>query len=115
MRLHTRTHASAHTHTSPHTRPHTRTHESAHTRAHTPSKQGQSERQPRAGGRAELAAPRLADLRLSLIHGTSSSGIILAPRGKRVDVFLKGGVRHNRYTGYRSHVTLRFLPGSAVP
>lgn len=56
-----------------------------------------------------------ADLRLSLIQGTSSSGIILALRGKRVDVFLKGGVRHNRYTGYRSHLTFRFLPGSAVP
>lgn len=42
-----------------------------------------------------------ADLRLSLIYGTSSPGIILAPRGKRADVFLKGGVRHNRYTGYK--------------
>lgn len=47
----------------------------------------------------------VADLRLSLIYGTSSSGIILAPRGKRADVFLKGGVRHNRYTGYKSHLT----------
>lgn len=96
MRLHTRTHASAHTHTHP------------VSRAKAKGSRG-------AGGGVELAAPRLADLRLSLIHGTSSSGIILAPRGKRVDVFLKGGVRHNRYTGYRSHVTLRFLPGSAVP
>lgn len=96
MCLHTRTHASAHTHTHP------------VSRAKAKGSRG-------AGGGAELAAPRLADLRLSLIHGTSSSGIILAPRGKRVDVFLKGGVRHNRYTGYRSHVTLRFLPGSAVP
>lgn len=91
-------------------------HTSLHTRAHThPVSRAKAKGSRGAGGGAELAAPRLADLRLSLIHGTSSSGIILAPRGKRVDVFLKGGVRHNRYTGYRSHVTLRFLPGSAVP
>lgn len=46
-----------------------------------------------------------ADLRLSLIYGTSSSGIILAPRRKRAGVFLKGGVRHNRNIGYKSHLT----------
>lgn len=52
-----------------------------------------------------------ADLQLSLIYGTSSSGIILAPRRKRAGVFLKGGVRHNRNIGYKSHLTFLFLPG----
>lgn len=50
----------------------------------------------------------------SLVYGASSSGIILALRGKRADIFLKGGVRHNRYRLHKSS-DVSFCLDSAVP
>ena len=50
----------------------------------------------------------------SLLYGASSSGIILALRGKRADIFLKGGVRHNRYRLHKSS-DVSFCLDSAVP
>lgn len=86
-----------HTHTRVHRHP-------TPARAHTPSKTGQmSEVRWGRGGSTAVAALG-SGWRLtcsSLAPGTSSTGIILAPRRKRADVFLKGGVRHNRNRGYK--------------
>lgn len=48
---------------------------------------------------------------LLVMYGTFSSVIILAPGGKW-SVFLKEGVRHNRYPGYESHLTFSSAGGS---
>lgn len=69
------------------------------------------------GGHQAAAEPpgaRSRPVAFSLVYGTSSSGIILAPRGKRADVFLKGGVRHNRYRLHKSS-DVSFCQDSAVP
>ena len=50
----------------------------------------------------------------SHVYGASSSGIILALRGKRADIFLKGGVRHTRYRLHKSS-DVSFCLDSAVP
>lgn len=76
---------------------------------HTPHEQSRGRTPPSVGeikwGRrgSTAAAPERprgqwaeAGLWLPPVSGASSSGIILAPRGKKADVFLKGGARHNR-------------------
>ena len=114
--------ACAHTHTRTHTQGHVCVSTCANMCTHTtPSRQNPPPRVGetkwgRGGHQAAAEQPGASSrpVAFSLVYGTSSSGIILAPRRKRADVFLKGGVRHNRYRLHKSS-DVSFCLDSAVP